>query len=98
MKTLLKSVIVTVGLTTVVLPISVLADEQQPADISAVTAKDGSQTIDDDSIYVPKAEREGTFTGDLHADEDQDAPIPDRSRVFKRKSCLSKCEQLYQIK
>lgn len=87
MKTLLKSVIVTVGLTTVVLPISVLADEQQPADnISAVTAKDGSQTIDDDSIYVPKAEREGTFTGDLHADEDQDAPIPDRSRVLNAKA------------
>lgn len=87
MKTLLKSAIVTVGLTTVVLPISVLADEQQPADnISAVTAKDGSQTIDDNSIYVPKAEREGTFTGDLHADEDQDAPIPDRSRVLNAKA------------
>ncbi|MBA3926157.1 GW domain-containing glycosaminoglycan-binding protein [Listeria rustica] len=86
MKTLLKSVIVTVGLTTVVLPISVLADEQQPADNSAVTAKDGSQTIQDDSIYVPKAEREGTFTGDLHADEDQEAPIPDRSRVLNAKA------------
>ncbi|MBC1935755.1 GW domain-containing glycosaminoglycan-binding protein [Listeria grandensis] len=86
MKTLLKSVIVTVGLTTVVLPISVLADEQPTADINSVTAKDGSQTVNDDSIYVPKAEREGTFTGDLHAEQDTEAPIPDRSRMLNARA------------
>ncbi|WP_185599434.1 GW domain-containing glycosaminoglycan-binding protein [Listeria booriae] len=86
MKTLLKSVIVTVGLSTVVLPITVLADEQSTTDTSSVTAKDGSQTIQDDSIYVPKAEREGTFTGDLHAEEDNEAPIPDRSRLLNAKA------------
>ncbi|CAM4111853.1 GW domain-containing glycosaminoglycan-binding protein [Listeria booriae] len=86
MKTLLKSVIVTVGLSTVVLPITVLADEQSTTDTSSVTAKDGSQTIQDDSIYVPKAEREGTFTGDLHAEDDNEAPIPDRSRLLNAKA------------
>ncbi|MBC1499650.1 GW domain-containing glycosaminoglycan-binding protein [Listeria weihenstephanensis] len=86
MKTLLKSVIVTVGLTTVILPLSVFADEQPAADTSSVTAKDGSQTVRDDSIYVPKAERDGTFAEDSQIEGEQEAPIPDRRMLLNAKA------------